>query len=223
MYRILIVEDDLTIAEAAAKHLRKWGYLVEYVVEFEDVLSKFLDYDPQLVLLDISLPFCNGYHWCGEIRKRSHVPILFLSSASENMNIVMAMDLGADDFMAKPFDLSVLSAKVGALLRRAYSLSGQMNIMEHDGVMLNLNDVTLSYEGLRLELTKNEFRILQILFENIGKAVSRDAIMLRLWESDEFIDDNTLTVNMARLRKKLESARLSGFVKTKKGFGYMVG
>lgn len=222
MYRILIVEDDLTIAQAVAKHLTNWGYTVEYVTEFEDILSEFTRTEPQLVLLDISLPFRNGYHWCGEIRKRSNVPILFISSASDNMNIVMAMNMGGDDFIPKPFDLSVLSAKVGALLRRAYSFGGQMNVLEHRGALLNLNDTTLTFGDQKLELTKNEFRILQTLLESAGKVVTRDALMLRLWESDNFIDDNTLTVNVTRLRKKLEEIGLQDFITTKKGLGYLV-
>lgn len=222
MHKILIVEDDMTIAKILANHLAKWNYVTEYVTDFKDVLTQFLNFDPQLILLDISLPYMNGYHWCSEIRKVSKVPIIFISSASDNLNIVMAMNMGADDFIAKPFDLSVLSAKIGALLRRAYSFGGQLNVIQHAGVLLNLNDTTLEYKEQKLELTKNDFRILQVLLENAGKVVPRDEIMVKLWESDSFIDDNTLTVNMARLRKKLEEIGLSGFIVTKKGIGYMV-
>lgn len=222
MHKILIVEDDMTIAKILANHLAKWNYVTEYVTDFKDVLTQFLNFDPQLILLDISLPYMNGYHWCSEIRKVSKVPIIFISSASDNLNIVMAMNMGADDFIAKPFDLSVLSAKIGALFRRAYSFGGQLNVIQHAGVLLNLNDTTLEYKEQKLELTKNDFRILQVLLENAGKVVPRDEIMVKLWESDSFIDDNTLTVNMARLRKKLEEIGLSGFIVTKKGIGYMV-
>ncbi len=168
------------------------------------------------------LPFFNGFYWCGEIRKISKVPVMFISSAGDNMNIVMAMNMGGDDFIVKPFDLNVLTAKLGAMLRRAYSLHSQINAIEHNGVVLNLNDTTLNYDNNKIELTKNEYKILQLLMENTGKVVSRDEIMQHLWESDQFIDDNTLTVNMTRLRKKLSETGLDNFIKTKKGLGYLV-
>lgn len=222
MHKILIIEDDLVIAKGLQNHLCQWGYQVDYVTEFKAVLRNFSELDPQLVLLDISLPFFNGYHWCSEIRKLSKVPIIFISSMSDNINIVMAVNMGGDDFIAKPFDLSVVVAKVQALIRRTYSFGGQMNIIEQSGAVLNLSDTTLSYENEKIQLTKNEFKILQILLENAGKVISRDSIMTRLWESDSFIDDNTLTVNVARLRKRLEEMGLCDFIKTKKGLGYMV-
>lgn len=220
MYKILIVEDDETIAGGLKNHLEKWNYQAECMTDFKDVMGKFVDFEPQLVLLDIVLPFFNGFHWCQEIRKISKVPIIFLSSANDNMNIVMAMNMGGDEFIEKPFDLNVLTAKVQALLRRAYSFQGNVNVLEHEGMLLNLNDASLSYKGEKISLTKNEFRILQMLMENAGKIVARDDIIARLWESDEFIDDNTLTVNVARLRKKLENAGMEGRIKTKKGIGY---
>jgi len=222
MHKILIIEDDLVIAKGLQNHLCQWGYQVDYVTDFKAVLTTFLELEPQLVLLDISLPFFNGYHWCSEIRKLSKVPIIFISSMSDNMNIVMAVNMGGDDFIAKPFDLSVIVAKVQALIRRTYSFAGQMNIIEHSGAVLNLSDITLSYQTRKIQLTKNEVKILQILFENAGKVISRDTIMTRLWESDSFIDDNTLTVNVARLRKRLEEIGLGDFIRTKKGLGYMV-
>lgn len=222
MYRILIVEDDMVIAKELEGALKQWGYEAKYVAEFNDVINDVVSFDPQLVLLDISLPFFNGYHWCSEIRKISKVPIIFISSMSDNMNIVMAMNMGGDDFISKPFDLNVIVAKVQALLRRTYSFSGTMNIIENRGVILNLNDTTIQYKDCKIELTKNEFKIIQILLENVGKAVCREDIMTRLWESDSYIDDNTLTVNVTRLRKKLSEMGLSDFVKTKKGIGYMV-
>lgn len=222
MYRILIVEDDMTIAEILAAHLKKWDYDARCVEDFKNVMTDFVEFEPQLVMLDIALPFFNGFHWCQEIRKVSEVPIIFLSSLDDNMNIVMAMNIGGDDFIEKPFDLNVVTAKVQALLRRAYSFHGASNILEHAGVMLNLSDATVLYENEKLELTKNEFRILQILFERAGKIVSRDEIIERLWDSDEFIDDNTLTVNVARLRKKLESVGIADLIRTKKGIGYIV-
>lgn len=222
MYRILIVEDDETIAALVKKHLESWGYQVDCVSDFAHVLSEFVQKDPQLVLLDLKLPFYNGFHWCEEIRKVSQVPILFLSSAADNMNMVMAMSRGADDFIAKPFDLDVLAAKIQAVIRRSYSFGKAANILEHNGAVLSLGSGTLTYEGETLDLTKNELRILQILFEHAGKVVSRDAIMTKLWENDSFVDDNTLTVNMTRLRRKLESAGMKDFIVTKKGLGYMV-
>ncbi len=222
MYKILIVEDDLIIAKTVKNHIRSWGFGAECLTDFKDVLAAFVSYSPQLVLLDITLPFFNGYHWCSEIRKVSKVPIIFISSASDSMNIVMAMNMGGDDFIAKPFDLNVLIAKVQALLRRTYDFTGQTNLIEHKGSILNISDATLNYQDRKIELSKNENKILQILLENKEKVVSRDTIMTRLWETDSYIDDNTLTVNITRLRKKLQEAGLSDFITTKKGVGYMV-
>ena len=222
MYRILIVEDDEIIAGLVKKHLESWGYQVDLISDFSQVLAEFVRKDPQLVLLDLKLPFFNGFHWCEEIRKISQVPVIFLSSTADNMNMVMAMSRGADDFIAKPFDLEVLAAKVQAILRRTYSFGNTFNLMEYKGTVLNLGNGTLTVGEQKLELTKNELKILQILYEHRGQVVSRDAIMTRLWESDSFVDDNTLTVNVTRLRKKIEGAGLKGFILTKKGMGYLV-
>ncbi len=222
MYKIFIVEDDSVIAGAVARHMESWGCQVHCVENFQKVLAEFVAFNPQLVLLDISLPFFNGYHWCNEIRRLSKVPIIFISSASDNMNIVMAMNMGGDDFIAKPFDLHVLAAKVQAVLRRTYDFSGQTSLLEHRGAILNMGDATLTYEGSRVELTKNEYKILQTLLENKGRAVSRDTLMNKLWETDCYVDENTLTVNVTRLRRKLEGVGLSGFIITKKGIGYLV-
>ena len=223
MYRILIVEDDRVISKQVEKHLAKWGYEAVCVDNFENILTQFISFDPQLVLLDIGLPFYNGYYWCGEIRKISQVPVVFVSSAADNMNIVMAMNMGGDDFIVKPYDLEVLLAKIQAILRRTYSFQNQSAVAEHAGVILNLSDMSLLYEGKRLELSKNEFRILQFLYERAGKTVSREEIMKRLWDNEYFVDDNTLTVNMNRLRKKLEEAGIQNFILTKKGVGYQLG
>ncbi len=222
MYRILIVEDDNRILEQLKNHLAKWGYEIEAVTDFENVLSKFISFDPQLVLLDIGLPFYNGYYWCGEIRKISQVPVVFISSAADNMNIVMAMNMGGDDFIVKPFDIDVLLAKIQAILRRTYSFQAQSAVMEHSNVILNLADMSLLYQGKKLDLSKNEFRILQLLFLHAGSAVSRESIMKRLWDNECFVDENTLTVNMNRLRKKLEEAGIKNFILTKKGIGYQL-
>ena len=222
MYRILIIEDDFTMAEAMKKQIESWGNEVRLVSDFQNVIHEFIEYDPHMVLIDIMLPFFNGFYWCQKIREVSKVPIVFLSSANDNMNIVMAMNMGADEFIEKPFDLTVLTAKVQALLRRTYSFGGTTNAIEYKGALLNLNDAVLTYQEQRVELTKNEFRILQILLENAGKIVSRDTIMERLWENDSFVDDNTLTVNVTRLRKKLESIGMTDVIRTKKGIGYLV-
>ncbi len=222
MYRIFMIEDDEALARAMKKHLESWGYQVACATDFQNVLPDFAACGPHLVLVDIMLPFFNGYHWCSEIRKISCVPVVFLSSASDNMNIVMAMNMGGDDFIAKPVDLSVMTAKIQALLRRAYDLSGRTPVLEHRGAVLNLNDAALTYRGERVELTKNEFRILQTLLENKGKVVSRETLMTKLWQVDSYVEENTLTVNVNRLRKKLESTGLPGFITTKVGAGYLV-
>ena len=222
MYRIMIVEDDITIAEIIRKHMEGWGYEVRCAEDFKNVLAEFVSFSPQLVLMDISLPFFNGYHWCSQIRQISCVPIVFLSSASDTMNIVMAVNMGGDDFVAKPFDLNVLMAKIQAMLRRTYDFGGQTQLCEHRGVILNLSDATVLYEDRKVDLTKNEFKILQILMEQKGNVVSRDKIMTRLWETDSYVDDNTLTVNVTRLRKKLEEAGVKDFITTKKGIGYFI-
>lgn len=205
-YRIFIVEDDETIANLLKKHLSSWGYDVFLAEDFSNILQEFAGKDPQLVLLDLKLPFYNGFHWCEEIRKVSQVPVIFISSAADNMNMVMAMSRGADDFIAKPFDMDVLVAKIQAILRRTYSFGNPGNVLEHKGAVLNLSRATLTWNGEETELTRNELRILELLFSQAGKPVSRDAIMTKLWESDSFVDDNTLTVNITRLRKKLEAA-----------------
>ena len=222
MYRILIVEDDETIAESLRKHIQSWGYSVQTIKNFQNILQEFIAYEPQLVLLDIALPFYNGYHWCREIRQISKVPIVFISSASDNMNIVMAMNMGGDDFIAKPFDCNILMAKIQAVLRRTYDFSGQLSVLEHGGVVLNLADASLHYREQQLDLTKNDFRILETLMEHPGQIVSRTTLMERLWETDCFVDENTLTVNIARLRKKLAQIGLSDFITTKKGLGYLI-
>ena len=222
MYKILIVEDDATIAKTIEVHLSKWDYDVRCVEDFKNVQEEFIAFEPQLVLMDIILPFYNGFHWCTQIRNVSKVPIIFLSSANDNMNIVMAMNMGGDDFLEKPFDLNVLTAKIQALLRRAYSFQGQMHILEYKGVILNLNDAVVSYQDTSLELARNDFKILQMLMENAGKIVRREDLMERLWESDAFVDDNTLTVNVTRLRRKLEEIGISDYITTKKGIGYWI-
>ena len=222
MYRILIIEDDRTIANVLAEHLRTWDYEVHCVTNFKNVMEDFRGYEPQLVLLDIVLPLFNGFHWCQEIRKISKVPIIFLSSANDNMNIVMAMNMGGDDFIAKPFDQTVLIAKMQAMLRRTYDFAKTEHVLQCREAVLNVDDHSLTYRGEQIALSRNEYGILKILMENAGKIVSRERLMERLWETDSFIDDNTLTVNVNRLRKKLEGAGLKDFITTKFGVGYVI-
>ena len=222
MYRLLIIEDDPGIAEAVKNQAQLWNLQVRCVKDFRNVMAEFAAFDPHIVLLDIGLPFFNGYHWCSEIRKVSKVPILFISSAGDNLNIVMAMNLGADDFIVKPFDQSVLMAKLQAMLRRTYDFGAAVSVLEHRGAILHTGDQSVVYRGEKLSLSKNEFRILLVLMQNKGKVVSREKLMEKLWESDSFVDENTLSVNVNRLRKKLENAGLDKFITTKFGVGYLI-
>lgn len=222
MKKIFLIEDDYALAQAVKKQIESWGNEVVTARDFRNIMEEFVACDPQLVLVDVMLPFFNGYHWCTEIRKVSNVPIVFLSSASDNMNIVMAMNLGADDFIPKPVDPMVLTAKVSAILRRAYDLGEVQQELEHRGLRLNLGDNSVTVNGERVELTKNEFRILRTLLENKGRIVSRDRLMTALWQDDCYVEENTLTVNVTRLRKKLEALGLAGYITTKVGSGYIV-
>ncbi len=222
-YKILVVEDDPVIAQTVSAHLAMWGYEVQAVRDFRRVLEEFTELQPHLVLLDIGLPHKSGYDWCGEIRRHSKVPVVFLSSASDNMNIITAMNLGGDDFIPKPFDLSVLTAKVQAVLRRSYDFGPSVNIVAFGRAQVDLAAAELSGPQGKCELTKNELRILQMLMENGGHLVSRQDLMARLWENESFVDDNTLTVNVSRLRKKLEKVGLPALLTTRKGLGYQLG
>ncbi len=222
MYRLLIIEDDIGIANAIKEQAEMWELQVHCVQNFRNVLAEFAAFDPHIILLDIGLPFFNGYHWCNEIRKASKVPIIFISSASDNMNIIMAMNMGGDDFIAKPFDQSVLMAKVQALLRRTYDFASSVPVLEHRGALLNTADNTFTYRNNKIALSKNEYKILLILMQSKGKVVSREKLMKALWESDCFVDENTLSVNVNRLRKKLDGAGLKDFITTKFGLGYVV-
>ena len=220
MHKILLVEDDEVIRQQVKKILEQWEYEVVLVEDFMEVLSLFVKEEPHLVLMDIGLPLFNGYHWCQEIHKVSKVPIMFLSSRDQAMDIVMAINMGGDDFVTKPFDQNVLLAKIQGLLRRSYEFGKDQSLLEYMGVILNLKAMDLVYQGEVVSLTKNEFQILQVLFERSGNIVSREDLMKELWNSDFFIDDNTLSVNVARLRKKLEAVGLKDFIETKKGVGY---
>ena len=222
MYRIMIIEDDKGIAQAISKQISMWNIESVCVNDFRNIMGELAECKPHLVLLDISLPFYNGYYWCEEIRKVSKVPIIFLSSASDNMNIVMAMNMGGDDFIAKPFDMGVLIAKIQAVLRRTYDFTASVSIIEHRGLILNTENNTLTYKGENIDLTKNEYRIIHVLMTNRDKVVSREKLMKKLWESDSFVDENTLTVNVNSLRKKLDAIGAKNMIATKHGIGYIL-
>ncbi len=223
MYKIMIVEDDLSLAETLESHLEKWNYQAFCVRDFKNVHRQFVNDQPHLVILDINLPYYDGYYWCSEIRKQSNAPILFLSSISDNMNMVMAINMGGDDFVMKPCDMNLLTLKIRALLRRSYTYTEALDAIEQGGVVLNLANATVSYEGNTSELTRNEHEILKLLFASAGRVVSRETLISRLWQQESFIDDNTLTVNMTRLRKKIDATGIRHFIKTKKGKGYYIG
>ena len=221
MYRILLVEDDYSLALEMKKQIEGYGNEVRTVSDFHNVLEEFTVYDPDLVLMDIMLPYKDGYYWTAEIRRNSVVPIIFVSSASDNMNVVMAINMGGDDFIAKPVESMVLNAKIQAVLRRTYELSGS-GCMDFYGAVLNMNDGSVHCGDRTVELTKNELRILQTLLENRGKIVSRDALMIRLWNDFSFVEENTLTVNVTRLRRKLEQIGLRDVIQTRTGSGYII-
>lgn len=220
MQKILLVEDDKTISQLVAKNLINWGYQVQEVKDFQTVLDQIRDFQPHLILLDIGLPFFNGYYWCQEIRKTSRVPIMFLSSHDQPMDIVMAINMGADDYVTKPFEMTVLLAKIQGLLRRTYDFVGEQSLLWFEEASLDLKTMQVSYGQAVVELTRNEFQILRVLFEHGKEVVSREELMRELWNSDIFVDDNTLSVNIARLRKKLAELGLPDLIATKKGVGY---
>lgn len=221
-YRIMLVEDDLGISQAIETCIKAWGMQAYSVTDFQQVMSDFSKYQPHLVLMDISLPFMNGHYWCQQIRQVSTVPIVFISSTSDNMNIIMAINMGADDFIAKPFDQNVLIAKIQAMLRRSYGMQEKQPILEYKGAVLDTSNNSLHYNNLNIELSKNEYRILYILMKEAGSVVSREKLMEALWQTDCFVDENTLSVNVNRLRKKLEKAGLMNFITTKFGVGYIL-
>ena len=223
MFKIMIVEDDPKLSEIVLDNINKWGFEGSALTDFGAVRSEFIKFEPHLLLLDINLPAFDGFYWCSKIREISRVPIIFISSRESNMDIIMAMNMGGDDYLQKPFSLEVLVAKINALLRRTFSYAEhEASAVEHNGVILNLNDAHLQYKNQRAELTKNEYRIAYILMKKAGQIVSRDEIMRGLWEDESFVDDNTLTVNINRLRRKLGDIGLNDFIQTRKGQGYIV-
>lgn len=223
MYKLMVVEDEEKIRNIIKGSLEKWGFEVFCVNDFNNVFEDFARESPQLVVMDINLPVCDGFFWCSKIRSISKAPVLFLSSRSTNMDIVMAVNMGGDDYLTKPFSMEVLVAKINALLRRTYSYANtEMDTIDYKGVILSLKDNMLYFNDEKLELTKNEFKIIYTLMKKHECIVSREKLMQELWEDENFIDDNTLTVNINRLRKKLEKIGLCDFIKTIKGEGYIV-
>ncbi|HOO75373.1 MAG TPA: response regulator transcription factor [Tepiditoga sp.] len=223
MYKIYITEDDTKISSLISENLIKWGYITEITQDFHEIIKEISAFSPDLILMDINLPVFDGFYWCSEIRKISSVPVIFISSRDSSMDIVMAMNMGGDDFIQKPFSMEVLIAKIKAILRRTYSYTDtSLNIQERNGIILNLNERCLYYGKEKIDLTANEFRIISVLFENAGKVVKREKIIKELWQQEDFVDDNTLTVNINRLRKKLISSGINDFIETKKGEGYII-
>ncbi len=220
--KIFIVEDDFVIAESLANELKNWNYEVSIAEQFSNILDDFITYQPDIVLLDINLPTLNGFHWCQEIRKISNVPIIFISSRTDNMDQIMAIQMGGDDFIEKPFNLSLTVAKVQALLRRTYDLAVSNDELTVKGCKLIIDEAKIIYNEEAIQLSLTELQIIKLLFQNEGKFVKRNALIEKCWESENYIDDNTLAVNMTRLRKKLNQIGLKDFIETKKNVGYRV-
>ncbi|RDY23830.1 DNA-binding response regulator [Romboutsia maritimum] len=223
MFKIMIIEDDIALKNQIGEGLSRWGHTIHKINDLEKIIEEFKSFEPQLVLLDINLPFYDGFHWCNEIRKISKVPIIFISSRNSNMDVIMGVNLGADDYIQKPFSIDVLVAKVNALLRRTYNfVDNSSDKIVHNGVTLDLSTAVVSYDNNSIELTKNELKILHELMKNKSQIVSRDKLMKKLWDSDWFVDDNTLTVNINRIRSKLKEIDLDNFIETKRGLGYII-
>ncbi|MDD9271905.1 response regulator [Paenibacillus sp. GCM10023248] len=219
---IFIVEDDASIFNLLKERLEKWSLHVTGPHNFEDIRSDFVNSQPQLVILDIQLPKFDGFHWCREIRAISKVPILFLSSRDHPMDMVMAMNMGADDYIQKPFNIDVLLAKIQALLRRTYAYGEEAaDVIEWNGAVLLMNRGVIRKDGTDVELTKNEFFILSTLIKAKNEIISRHELIRKLWEDEHFVNDNTLTANITRLRQKLALLQLEEAIVTKKGLGYM--
>ncbi|WXR62475.1 response regulator transcription factor [Peptostreptococcaceae bacterium AGR-M142] len=223
MFKIMVVEDDQKISKIMSNNLKKWGYEIINIDEFDNIVETYVRTKPHLILMDINLPYFDGFYYCKKIRELSKVPIIFISSRDGNMDIVMAINMGGDDFLSKPFSMEVLLVKIKALLRRTYSYQDKdISVLEYNNVILNLKDYTVSFNDKEIELSKNEFKILYILMKNNNKIISREFIMRKLWEDESFVDDNTLTVNINRLRKKLLNLDLDDFIKTKRKEGYII-
>lgn len=222
MKEMLLVEDDLDLSKVLSSSLNKWGFKVNLIENFDSILKEFIEKEPQLVIMDVNLPYYDGFYWCKKIREVSKVPILFLSSRDSNMDLIMGINNGGDDYITKPFSIEVLITKINALLRRTYDYAGSDSIIYYNDAVLDIEKCTFKCGNNTIELTKNEIKILSVLIKNREKVVSRDKLMMSLWNDDEFVSDNTLTVNITRLRNKIKEIGLDDFIKTKKGIGYMV-
>jgi len=217
----MIVEDDRTISSIIKEHLKKWGYDAAAASDFADILSMYASFEPHLVLMDINLPYYDGFYWCAKIRELSNVPIIFLSSRDSDGDKIRAITQGGDDYIEKPFSMDLLTAKISAMLRRAYSTADQtLDILQHRDLIVNVERLQVMSKGLETDLTRNECRILAVLIRNQGNVVTRSRLMQTLWDDESFVDDNTLTVNVNRLRRKLEEIGLEDCIRTVKGEGY---
>lgn len=221
MNKVFIIEDDVKINEQLGSFLKRYGYEVATSFDFENIVDIALEENPKIILLDINLPVFDGYYICKEIRKQSNVPIIVVTSRDTEMDELISMNLGADDFITKPYNAAILLARIESIIRRVYG-NNSMEIYEYNGLRYNLSTSEMEYEGNKSDLTKNESRILYTLIKNKGKIVSRSKLMKYLWQNDEFVDDNTLTVNINRLRKKMEEIGANNMLTTKRGQGYIL-
>ncbi len=219
--KLFIIEDDIVLRTELISLLESYNYSCETSDNFKNIISEAVDSNADLILLDINLPYYDGYHVCREIRKISEVPIMVVTSRNNDMDELMSMNLGADDFITKPYNIQILLARIAAILKRTNQKNYSSEV-EYNGLTLSMAKSTVYYESKEAELTKNELRILSVLMQNANSIISRDDLMDELWQSDEFVDDNTLTVNVNRLRKKLEEIGAADFIKTKRGQGYMI-
>lgn len=223
MAKIMIIEDDASISKLISENLSKWQMDTYVVTDFATIIEQFQTEKPDLVLLDINLPVRDGYYWNQEIRKISKTPIIIISSRNSNMDQIMSMNMGADDFVEKPFSIDILIAKINALLRRTYDFTkSSSNVIEHNGLKLNLSDGTVEIGANKIDLSKNEYKLLQRLLKDQGKIVSREQLLNFMWDDERFVDDNTLTVNINRLRNKFDKNGLSNYIVTKVGQGYII-
>lgn len=222
MYNIIIIEDDNNIRDELKVFLTRYGYNIEAPEKFENIIEYIKEKPRDLILLDINLPVFDGYYICREIRKNLDVPIIVVTSRDSDMDEIMSMNLGADDFITKPYNTEILLARIASILRRTYGKATPQDILNYKGLKLNLSNGSISYKENNLDLTKNEIKILSCLMKNRGNIVSRDVLMDYLWNSNLFIDDNTLSVNVTRLRKKLEDIGLKDVIETRRGLGYII-
>lgn len=223
MAKIMVVEDEAVIRQLIIEELEKWQFETFGTTDFHQVFDDFEEQEPQLILLDINLPVFDGYYWCQKIRETSKVPIIFISSRNTNMDMIMAMNMGADDFVTKPFEIDVLIAKINALLRRSYNyVENNSETLVHNGLTLNIDNSSMQINDEVIDLSKNEYRLLYILMKNHGKILSREKLLRALWDDERFVDDNTLTVNINRMRRKIEQAGMDNYIETKVGQGYIV-